>query len=61
MTLAPICVFGNLMNASGGTLVVVSSAAVERPVREWPHYLAAKNAVEALAHVAALQYRGSAR
>jgi NAD(P)-dependent dehydrogenase (short-subunit alcohol dehydrogenase family) len=36
--------------------VVISSVAAERPVREWPHYVAAKNAVEALARVAPLQY-----
>jgi NAD(P)-dependent dehydrogenase (short-subunit alcohol dehydrogenase family) len=30
--------------------------AVEQPVREWPHYVAAKRAVEAFATVAPLQY-----
>jgi len=30
---------------------------VEHPVREWPHYLAAKRAVEMLGCVASLQYR----
>lgn len=56
LTVAPLCAFLDLVNASGGCVVVVSSAAVERPVREWPHYVAAKQAVEALARVAPLQY-----
>src|SRR5262249_43506392 len=46
MTLAPICAFSSVLHSSGGTLVVVSSAAVEQPVRDWPHYLAAKSSVE---------------
>jgi NAD(P)-dependent dehydrogenase (short-subunit alcohol dehydrogenase family) len=56
LTLAPLCTFLDLANMSGGCAVVISSAAVERPVREWPHYVAAKQAVEALARVAPLQY-----
>ncbi len=35
---------------------IVSSVAVEKPVRDWPHYVAAKNAVEGLGLVAPLQY-----
>jgi NAD(P)-dependent dehydrogenase (short-subunit alcohol dehydrogenase family) len=53
---APLCVFLDLLNESGGCAVVISSVAAERPVREWPHYVAAKNAVEALARVAPMQY-----
>jgi NAD(P)-dependent dehydrogenase (short-subunit alcohol dehydrogenase family)/acyl dehydratase len=53
---APFCTFLDLLNESGGCAVVISSSAVERPVREWPHYIAAKNAVEALAKVAPMQY-----
>jgi NAD(P)-dependent dehydrogenase (short-subunit alcohol dehydrogenase family) len=56
LTLAPLCSFLELLNASGGCLVIISSSAVESPVREWPHYLAAKQAVEMLARVASLQY-----
>jgi len=53
---APLCAFLDLLSDSGGCAVVISSVAAERPVREWPHYVAAKNAVEALARVAPLQY-----
>jgi NADP-dependent 3-hydroxy acid dehydrogenase YdfG len=45
-----------LLNRSDGCVVIISSAAVENPVREWPHYVAAKRAVEALGCVASLQY-----
>lgn len=56
ITLTPLCSFLDLLNSSDGCIVIVSSAAVEKPVREWPHYLAAKQAVETLARVASLQY-----
>jgi NAD(P)-dependent dehydrogenase (short-subunit alcohol dehydrogenase family) len=56
LVLAPLCAFLEMLNRSGGCAVIVSSVAVEQPVREWPHYIAAKNAVEAFAQVAALQY-----
>jgi NAD(P)-dependent dehydrogenase (short-subunit alcohol dehydrogenase family) len=39
-----------------GWNVVISSAAVEEPPSDWPHYVSAKAAIEALARVAALQY-----
>jgi NAD(P)-dependent dehydrogenase (short-subunit alcohol dehydrogenase family) len=55
-TLAPLSEFLDLLNQSNGCAVIISSAAVEQPVREWPHYIAAKQAVEALGRVAALQY-----
>ena len=45
-----------MLDASGGRAVVVSSAVARRPVKEWPHYVAAKKAIEGLAEVAALQY-----
>src|SRR5262249_457730 len=56
ITLTPLCEFLELLNSSDGCVVIVSSAAVERPIREWPHYVAAKRAVEMLAQVASLQY-----
>jgi NAD(P)-dependent dehydrogenase (short-subunit alcohol dehydrogenase family) len=56
LTLAPLSEFLDLLNRSGGCAVIISSTVVESPVREWPHYVAAKRAVEALAGVAALQY-----
>jgi NAD(P)-dependent dehydrogenase (short-subunit alcohol dehydrogenase family) len=45
-----------LLNRSGGCAVIISSVAAEQPVKDWPHYVAAKRAVEALARVAPLQY-----
>jgi NAD(P)-dependent dehydrogenase (short-subunit alcohol dehydrogenase family) len=56
LMLVPLCAFLELLNSSGGCAVMISSTAVEQPVREWPHYVAAKQAVEALAQVASLQY-----
>jgi NAD(P)-dependent dehydrogenase (short-subunit alcohol dehydrogenase family) len=56
LTLTPLCEFLELLNQSNGCAVIVSSVYVERPVREFPHYVAAKRAVEALACVASLQY-----
>jgi NAD(P)-dependent dehydrogenase (short-subunit alcohol dehydrogenase family)/acyl dehydratase len=56
LTLAPLSEFLELLNRSDGCVVIISSAAVENPVREWPHYVAAKRAVEALGCVASLQY-----
>lgn len=53
---APFCVFLEPVHEAGGRLVVVSSSAVENTVREWPHYIAAKSAIEAYARVAPLQY-----
>lgn len=56
LTLTPLCAFLDLLNASSGCAVLISSQAVEQPVREWPHYLAAKQAVEMLGRIAVLQY-----
>jgi NAD(P)-dependent dehydrogenase (short-subunit alcohol dehydrogenase family) len=56
LVLAPLCAFLPLLNESKGCSVIVSSVAVEKPVRDWPHYVAAKNAVEGLGLVAPLQY-----
>jgi NAD(P)-dependent dehydrogenase (short-subunit alcohol dehydrogenase family) len=53
---APLCAFLELLNESGGCAVIISSIFVERPTREFPHYIAAKSAVEGLARVAPLQY-----
>jgi NAD(P)-dependent dehydrogenase (short-subunit alcohol dehydrogenase family) len=56
LVLTPLCAFLPLLNESKGCSVVVSSVAVEKPVRDWPHYVAAKSAVEGLGLVAPLQY-----
>ncbi len=57
LTLNPMAEFLDALNRSGGCLIVISSSAVDSPVREWPHYIAAKQAIEGLGQVAALQYR----
>jgi NAD(P)-dependent dehydrogenase (short-subunit alcohol dehydrogenase family)/acyl dehydratase len=56
LTLAPLSEFLELLNRSDGCAVIISSIYVEQPVKEFPHYVAAKRAVEALACVASLQY-----
>jgi NAD(P)-dependent dehydrogenase (short-subunit alcohol dehydrogenase family) len=56
MVLTPLCFLLELLNQSGGAVVMISSSVVESPVREWPHYVAAKKAIEALAEIAPLQY-----
>ena len=56
LTAAPLCMFLDQLNLNDGAAVVISSAAVERPVRDWPHYMAAKQSVEMLARMASLQY-----
>jgi NAD(P)-dependent dehydrogenase (short-subunit alcohol dehydrogenase family) len=60
LVLAPLCAFLPLLQDSKGCSVVISSVAVEKPVRDWPHYVAAKNAVEGLGLVAPLQYPDTA-
>ncbi len=56
LVLAPLCAFLPLLQDSNGCSVIVSSVAVEKPVRDWPHYVAAKKAIEGLGLVAPLQY-----
>jgi len=41
-----------------GIAVVISSSALDAPPAEWPHYVAAKRAVEGLAEVAAVEHPG---
>jgi NAD(P)-dependent dehydrogenase (short-subunit alcohol dehydrogenase family) len=56
MVTAPLCALLATVNESSGCVVVISSSAVEKPVREWPHYVAAKCAIEGYATVVPLQY-----
>jgi NAD(P)-dependent dehydrogenase (short-subunit alcohol dehydrogenase family) len=56
LTLTPLCEFLELLDRSNGCAVIISSIIVEHAEREFPHYIAAKRAVEALACVASLQY-----
>src|SRR5215831_18855189 len=54
--LLPMCVLLDLLDQGGGCLVLISSKAIDRPVKESPHYAAAKAAIEMLACVGAMQY-----
>jgi NAD(P)-dependent dehydrogenase (short-subunit alcohol dehydrogenase family) len=56
LVLNPLCLFMEMLDTSRGRAVIVSSTATQRPVKEWPHYVAAKKAIEGLAEVTALQY-----
>jgi 3-oxoacyl-[acyl-carrier protein] reductase len=53
----PLGVFAPMLEKRKGTVVVISSVAVETPVEGWPQYCAAKHAIEGLVSSAALQYR----
>lgn len=55
MVAVPLSHLLDLVAAQRGSAVVVSSSAVVEPPAEWPHYVAAKCAVEALARVAAVE------
>jgi NAD(P)-dependent dehydrogenase (short-subunit alcohol dehydrogenase family)/acyl dehydratase len=55
MVAVPLSHLLDLVAAQRGSAVVVSSSAVVDPPPEWPHYVAAKCAVEALARVAAVE------
>jgi NAD(P)-dependent dehydrogenase (short-subunit alcohol dehydrogenase family) len=57
LTLAPLTEFLDLLNCNDGCAVIISSIFVENPVKDFPHYVAAKQAVEMLGRVASLQYR----
>jgi NAD(P)-dependent dehydrogenase (short-subunit alcohol dehydrogenase family) len=57
LTLAPLTSFLDLLSESGGSVLLISSSAVEDPPPVWPHYVALKCAIEGLARVAAAEYR----
>jgi len=56
---APLGAFLEPVAARGGWAVVISSSAVQAPPADWPHYVAAKCAIEGLARVAALEHTGA--
>lgn len=56
MVAHPLAAWLEPLARASGTLLLVSSSAVEEPVAAWPHYVALKAAAEGLARVAALQY-----
>jgi NAD(P)-dependent dehydrogenase (short-subunit alcohol dehydrogenase family) len=53
---APLTSFLELVSASEGTVLLISSAAVENPPGSWPHYVALKGAVEGLLRAAAADH-----
>lgn len=53
----PMAVFLPAMKQYGSWAVIASSIAVCEPVADWPHYIAAKCAIEGLSRVAALEYK----
>lgn len=59
MVAVPLSHLLDLVASVQGSAVVISSSAVEDPPAEWPHYVAAKCAVEALARVAAVEHPGA--
>lgn len=56
LVVAPLCGFLPLLERSAGTAILISSVAVEEPVRDWPHYVAAKSASEQLFRIAPMQF-----
>ncbi len=56
MVNTPLAHLIDLVAARRGAAVVVSSSAVDDPPAEWPHYVAAKCAVEGLARAAAAEF-----
>ena len=55
----PMAAFLDLVAARAGWNVVMSSSAVQDPPRDWPHYVSAKAAIEALARVSVMQHPGA--
>ena len=53
----PVAALGARLAARRGVAVAISSAAVREPLVEWPHYVAAKCAIEGLMRTAALAYK----
>lgn len=51
---APLSCFLELISASGGCVLTISSSAVEEPPALWPHYVALKTAVEGLVRAVAV-------
>ncbi|MGW1375428.1 SDR family NAD(P)-dependent oxidoreductase [Streptomyces sp. NPDC002446] len=55
---APLAGLLPALEPGRGTCLVLSSAALREPPRDWPHYVAAKSAVEGLVHWAARHHPG---
>ena len=50
---APVTSFMDLLSSSNGTVLMVSSLALDDPPAVWPHYVALKAAAEAFVRTAA--------
>lgn len=57
---APMAGLLDLLEPGRGRCLVISSAALSEPPHDWPHYVAAKSAVEGLVHWAARHHPGVA-
>lgn len=53
---APLGSFLGMVSQSGGKVLLISSSAVEKPPRTWPHYVAVKSAAEGLVRTAAASH-----
>jgi NAD(P)-dependent dehydrogenase (short-subunit alcohol dehydrogenase family) len=53
---APMASFLEMVSAAAGTVLLISSAAVDDPPATWPHYVALKAAAEALVRTAAVSH-----
>lgn len=56
LVLAPLSSFIELLSESSGSVLLISSSAVEEAPPVWPHYVALKSAVEGLGRAAAAEY-----
>jgi NAD(P)-dependent dehydrogenase (short-subunit alcohol dehydrogenase family) len=56
MVAAPMAALLSMLADHSGFNVVISSSFVSDPPRAWPHYIAAKRAIEGLVQVSAQQY-----
>ncbi|WP_432702325.1 SDR family NAD(P)-dependent oxidoreductase [Lysinibacillus sphaericus] len=56
MASTPMAVFMPLLSQSDGKQVFISSSAVREATAVWPHYVAAKSAIEGLVRTSAIEY-----
>lgn len=56
MVSVPMATFTPLLDKIGGQLVFISSSVVQEATPDWPHYAAAKSAIEGLVRTSAIEY-----
>lgn len=56
MASIPMTTYLQLLAQSGGQQIFISTSAVQEATAEWPHYVAAKSAIEGMLRAAALEY-----